>query len=157
VRWPATSYYCKIVGSATVERVPSHAPETAQNRSFAPVRRSFESQHQTSPLCGKDFTVPRTGEVAVLGPLGGVGIFCRYRGVGVPRRRALGLALFHLVQHVVGTLRWGFAPSAASAFKTTVLLLFVPKGFGIQCGLDANGKWNDAKRRGDTIARLELF
>jgi hypothetical protein len=36
-------HHTGIVGSAT-ERVPRHAPEIAQNRGFAPIRRDSEAQ-----------------------------------------------------------------------------------------------------------------
>jgi hypothetical protein len=87
----------------------------------------------------KFFTVPHTGEVAFLGPLGGGDMNCLYRDVRMPRRRALGLALFQPVKHVVVTLRCGCAPSAAAGFKNYSAFTFMPKCFGIKCGLGVSG------------------
>jgi hypothetical protein len=73
--------------------------------------------------------VPHTGEVAFLGPLGGGDMNCLYRDVRMRRRRALGLALFQPVKHVVVTLRCGCAPSAAAGFKNYSAFTFYAKMF----------------------------
>jgi hypothetical protein len=78
------------------------------------------------PSVAKYFTVPHTGEVAFLGPLGGVDMNYLYRDVRVPRRLALGLAICQLVKHVVATLRCGCEPSAAAAFKNYSAIPFMP-------------------------------
>jgi hypothetical protein len=54
---------------------------------------------------------------------------CLFREVRMPRRRAIGLEPCHLVQHVVATLRWGCAPSAAAAFKNCSEVTFYAKLF----------------------------
>jgi hypothetical protein len=77
----------------------------------------------------KFFTVPHTGEVAFLGPLGGGSMNCLYRDVRMPRRRALGLALCQPVKHVVVTLRCGCAPSAAAGFKNYSAVTLYAKMF----------------------------
>jgi hypothetical protein len=119
-----------IVCSAT-ERVPRHAPETAQNRGFAPIWPKI----QTLPQCGDVFYCAAYGRSCVFVPLGRGDIYCLYRDVRVPRRRALGLTLCQLVKQVAATLRRGCAPSGAAAFKNYSALLFIPKCFGIKCGL----------------------